>query len=151
MNAAGLLAHEAWLEQDFWAAETLRSNGDDVAIRQFVSLLLVTALRCSLHLAVKVQGDVAKFLLEIDGFVAPLKLQKKCSGNHNIRRVVHIVHQHLSSACFISMCHPDSNHDLSFKFLCTLIYINATMVLAGGSIPLSYIVTYTSHPLVYYL
>ena len=39
------------------------------AIRQFVSLLLVTALRCSLHLAVKVQGDVAKFLLEIDGFV----------------------------------------------------------------------------------
>ena len=46
---------------------------------------------------------------------APLKLQKKCSGNHNIRRVVHIVHQHLSSACFISMCHPDSNHDLSFK------------------------------------
>ena len=66
MNAAGLLAHEAWLEQDFWAAETLRSNGDDVAIRQFVSLLLVTALRCSLHLAVKVQGDVAKFLLEID-------------------------------------------------------------------------------------
>ena len=69
MNAAGLLAHEAWLEQDFWAAETLRSNGDDVAIRQFVSLLLVTALRCSLHLAVEVQGDVAKFLLEIDGFV----------------------------------------------------------------------------------
>ena len=66
VNATGLLAHEAWLEQDFWAAETLRSNGDDVAIRQFVSLLLVTALRCSLHLAVKVQGDVAKFLLEIN-------------------------------------------------------------------------------------
>ena len=66
MNAAGFLAHKAGLEQDFWAAETLRSNGDDVAIRQFVSLLLVTALRCSLHLAVKVQGDVAKFLLEFE-------------------------------------------------------------------------------------
>mmetsp|Transcript_22655 Transcript_22655/g.49540 ORF Transcript_22655/g.49540 Transcript_22655/m.49540 type:complete len:290 (-) Transcript_22655:52-921(-) len=70
MNAAGLLAHEAWLEQDFWAAETLRSNGDDVAIRQFVSLLLVTALRCSLHLAVKVQGDVAKFLLDVSNNLA---------------------------------------------------------------------------------
>ena len=66
MNPTGFLAHKAWLEQDFWAAETFRSNGDDVAIRQFVSFLLVTALRCSLHLAVKVQGDVAKFLLEIN-------------------------------------------------------------------------------------
>ena len=42
MNATGLLAHEAWLEKDFWAAETFRSHGDDVAIRQLVSLLLVT-------------------------------------------------------------------------------------------------------------
>ena len=40
--ATGILTHKAWLEQDFWAAETLRSNGDDVAIRQFVNLLLVT-------------------------------------------------------------------------------------------------------------
>ena len=63
MNAAGLLAHKAGLEQDFWAAETLRSHCDDVAIRQFVGLLLVTALRCCLHLAVKVQSDVAKLLL----------------------------------------------------------------------------------------
>ena len=64
MNAAGLLTHEAWLEQNFRATETLRSHCDDVAIRQFVGLLFVTALRCSLHLTVKVQGDVAEFLLE---------------------------------------------------------------------------------------
>mmetsp|Transcript_2376 Transcript_2376/g.2943 ORF Transcript_2376/g.2943 Transcript_2376/m.2943 type:complete len:289 (-) Transcript_2376:36-902(-) len=65
MNATCLLADEAGLEQDFWAPETLRSHGDDVSVRQLVCLLLVTALRCSLHLTVKVQGDVAKFLLNI--------------------------------------------------------------------------------------
>ena len=106
MNATGFLAHEAGLEQDFWAAETLRSNGDDVAIRQFVSLLLVTALRCSLHLAVKVQGDVAKFLLQIDGFGtcgsgAAETAKNVEAESYKIGRVVRILDRHLSSACFI--------------------------------------------------
>ena len=64
MNSAGLLTHKAWLEQDFGTAEALRSHGDDVTIRELVSLLLVAALSCSLHLGVKVQGDVAKLLLQ---------------------------------------------------------------------------------------
>eukprot|EP00438_Fugacium_kawagutii_P003666 Skav224236 [mRNA] locus=scaffold939:1275891:1276804:- [translate_table: standard] len=63
MNATGLLAHKAWLEQDFGTAETLGSHGDDVSVGQLISLLLVATLRCSLHLTVKVQSDVAKLLL----------------------------------------------------------------------------------------
>ena len=128
MNATGFLAHEAGLEQDFWAAETLRSNGDDVAIRQFVSLLLVTALRCSLHLAVKVQGDVAKFLLQIDGVGtcgsgAAETAKNVEAESYKIGRVVRILDRHLSSACFISMFHHDSDHDLSIEIL-QMIYIH---------------------------
>merc|ERR1712013_273718 len=58
MNAAGLLAHEAGLEEHLRAAEALASDGDDVAIWQLIGLLLIGALRCLLHLSIEVQGDV---------------------------------------------------------------------------------------------
>ena len=65
MDAAGLLAYEAWLEQHPRASETLVSHGDDVAIWQLIGLLLVRPLRDLLHLSVKVQDDVAQLLIHI--------------------------------------------------------------------------------------
>ena len=63
MNAAGLFTHKARLEENLWAAESLGSHGDDVAIRQLVGLLFVAAFAGGFHLAVEVQGDVAQLLL----------------------------------------------------------------------------------------
>ena len=65
MDAAGLLADEARVEEHLRATEALAANGDDVATRDIVSLSLVLALRCSLHLAVEVQRDVGQLLLGI--------------------------------------------------------------------------------------
>ena len=65
VDAAGLLAHEAGLEKDFGAAEALGTDGDDVAVWQLIRLLLVAALARRLHLAVEVQRDVAKLLLDV--------------------------------------------------------------------------------------
>ena len=63
MDSTSLFSHKAWLEQDLWAAETFWAHCDDVSIRKLVGLLLVAALRCSLHLTVEVQSNVAKLLL----------------------------------------------------------------------------------------
>merc|ERR1719262_1032416 len=60
-----LLSDEARLEQNLWAAETLIANRDDVAVRELIGLLLVRALTCRLHLAVKVKCNVAEFLFHI--------------------------------------------------------------------------------------
>mmetsp|Transcript_43516 Transcript_43516/g.110202 ORF Transcript_43516/g.110202 Transcript_43516/m.110202 type:complete len:416 (-) Transcript_43516:4-1251(-) len=65
VDAAGLLADEARVEEHLGAAEALAANGDDVAVRQLVGLLLVRALRRSLHLAVEVEGDVGELLLDV--------------------------------------------------------------------------------------
>merc|ERR1712190_385919 len=63
MDAACLLANEAGLEEDFGAAEALAADGNDVAIWQLVSLLLVRALCSCLHLGVIIQCDVRQLLL----------------------------------------------------------------------------------------
>ena len=65
VDAAGLLAHEAGLEKDLRAAEALGTHGDDVAVWQLIRLLLVAALARRLHLAVEIQRDVAKLLLDV--------------------------------------------------------------------------------------
>ena len=65
VDAAGLLAHEAGLEKDLRAAEALSTNSDDVAVWQFIRLLLIAALARRLHLAVEVQRDVAELLLDV--------------------------------------------------------------------------------------
>merc|ERR1719352_1713186 len=65
MNAAGLLADEAWLEKHLRAAEALASHCDNIPIWQLIGLLLVRTLRGGLHLGVKVECDVAKLLLDI--------------------------------------------------------------------------------------
>mmetsp|Transcript_88679 Transcript_88679/g.197130 ORF Transcript_88679/g.197130 Transcript_88679/m.197130 type:complete len:230 (-) Transcript_88679:542-1231(-) len=65
VDAAGLLADEARLEQHFRAAEALAAHGDDVAVGELVGLLLVRALSGRLHLGVKIKSDVAQLLLNI--------------------------------------------------------------------------------------
>ena len=60
MDAAGLLADKAGLEEHFKAAEALAADGDDVAVRKLLSLLLVRAPRGFLHLSVEVQSIVCK-------------------------------------------------------------------------------------------
>merc|ERR1712217_650533 len=59
------LAYEAGLEEDFGAAEALAADGNDVAVWQLVSLLLVRALCSGLHLGVIIQCDVRQLLLDI--------------------------------------------------------------------------------------
>merc|ERR1711904_160567 len=54
MDTTGLFPNEAWLEENFRAAEALIANCDDVAIWKFVGLLLVRALAGGFHLAIKV-------------------------------------------------------------------------------------------------
>mmetsp|Transcript_41744 Transcript_41744/g.75496 ORF Transcript_41744/g.75496 Transcript_41744/m.75496 type:complete len:285 (+) Transcript_41744:610-1464(+) len=65
MDAAGLLAYKAWLEEHLWAAEALAAHSDDVAVWQLVGLLLVAALRGSLHFGVEIQGNVGQLLLHV--------------------------------------------------------------------------------------
>merc|ERR1719258_781538 len=65
MNAAGLFANEAWLEQHLGAAEALAANSDDIAIGKLVSFLLVRTFAGRLHFCVEVQGNIAELLLDI--------------------------------------------------------------------------------------
>mmetsp|Transcript_36969 Transcript_36969/g.86650 ORF Transcript_36969/g.86650 Transcript_36969/m.86650 type:complete len:383 (-) Transcript_36969:71-1219(-) len=65
VDAAGLLSNEAGLKEHLWATEALATNGDDVAIRQLIGLLLVGALSRGLHLSIEVRRDVAQLLLHV--------------------------------------------------------------------------------------
>mmetsp|Transcript_22015 Transcript_22015/g.49320 ORF Transcript_22015/g.49320 Transcript_22015/m.49320 type:complete len:280 (+) Transcript_22015:481-1320(+) len=65
MDATGLLADEARLEQHLRATEALAAHSDDVAIGELVGLLLVRALSGRLHLGVEVQCDVAQLFFDI--------------------------------------------------------------------------------------
>uniref|UniRef100_A0A1Y1KA12 Uncharacterized protein n=1 Tax=Photinus pyralis TaxID=7054 RepID=A0A1Y1KA12_PHOPY len=53
------------LEQSLGGAESLVANGDDLTVRKFVGLLEAGALRSSLDLLLKVEGDVAELLLDV--------------------------------------------------------------------------------------
>merc|ERR1719231_1056226 len=65
VDTTGLLPNEAWLEEHLRATEALTANGDDVAIRKLVCLLLVRALGCSLHFCIEVQRNVAQLFLDV--------------------------------------------------------------------------------------
>ena len=63
VDSAGLHTMELWLlEQDFWAAEMLVADGDDVAIWKLVGLLLVGTFCCGLQLG-RGGRNVAQLLL----------------------------------------------------------------------------------------
>merc|ERR1719271_985271 len=56
MDTTGLLPNEAWLEENFRAAEALVTNSDDVTVWKLVGLLLVRAFRSGLHFRIEIQG-----------------------------------------------------------------------------------------------
>jgi len=54
-----------WLEEGFWASESLVSDGDGLTIRHFIDLVSLGGLGESLNFLVKVKGDVAELLLDV--------------------------------------------------------------------------------------
>merc|ERR1719178_251185 len=65
VDAAGLLADEARLEEDLRAAEALVADDDDVSVGELVALLERRGLGGGLHLLVEVKGDVGELLLDV--------------------------------------------------------------------------------------
>jgi len=65
VDTGGFLTNQGWLEEDFWASESLRANDDDVTIRQLVGLLQGGGLSSSLGLLVEVQSNIGQLLLDI--------------------------------------------------------------------------------------
>merc|ERR1711966_308988 len=88
MDTAGFFADEAGLEKHFWAAETFASNSNDIAIWKLVSLFLVRALTCCLHLRVKVQCDVRQLLFNItDDFTLSCRCERISTFGENLHQV----------------------------------------------------------------
>ncbi|KOC59063.1 hypothetical protein WH47_12656 [Habropoda laboriosa] len=65
VDTTGFHTQEGWLEESFRATEPLVTDGDDLSIRQLVALLKRGASCGSGHFLFKVQGDVAKFFLDV--------------------------------------------------------------------------------------
>ena len=65
MNARRFHTQEGRLEESLWAAETLIANGDHLTIGQLVALLKRSGGSSGGHFLLKVQGDVAKLLLDV--------------------------------------------------------------------------------------
>merc|ERR1712037_1063033 len=65
VDAAGLHAQEAGLEEGLGAPEPLVADGDDLAVGQLVGLLQGGGGGSGGHLLLKVQGDVAELLLDV--------------------------------------------------------------------------------------
>jgi len=56
---------EGWLEEGLWATESLVTNGDDLTVGELVALLKRGGRGSGGHLLLKVEGDVAEFLLDV--------------------------------------------------------------------------------------
>ena len=54
-----------YLEESLWATETLVSDGDDLSVREFVTLLEGGGRGGGGHLLLEVEGDVAELLLDV--------------------------------------------------------------------------------------
>jgi hypothetical protein len=65
VDTAAFQTENARLEESLRSTETLVTNGDDLAVREFVRLLKSGALRSVLDLLLKVESDVAKLLLDV--------------------------------------------------------------------------------------
>ena len=65
MDSSRLHAKEGRLEDGFWAAESLVSNGDNLTIRKLIALLKTGARCCCAHFLFKVKGDIAQLLLDV--------------------------------------------------------------------------------------
>jgi hypothetical protein len=75
MDTSRFQAEDRGLKESLWSTETKSitfnaeipfiANGDDLTIRKFVALLEARALCCSLDFLLKVEGDIAQFLLDV--------------------------------------------------------------------------------------
>merc|ERR1712073_59515 len=65
MDATGLHSKEGRLEESLRAAETLITNGDDLAVGKLIRLLKGGGGSSGGHLLLEVQGDVAELLLDV--------------------------------------------------------------------------------------
>merc|ERR1712083_1225141 len=65
MDATGFHSKEGWLEESLWAAETLITNGDDLAIGKFIRLLKGGRCSGSGHLLLEVKSNIAELLLDV--------------------------------------------------------------------------------------
>jgi len=65
VNTGGFHTEEAWLEQGFWASESLVSDGDDLTVWEFVGFLQGTGTGGSVHFLFKVQSDVAELFFDV--------------------------------------------------------------------------------------
>merc|ERR1739847_100763 len=65
MDATGFHSKEGWLEESLWEAETLITNGDDLAIGKFIGLLKGGGGSGSGHLLLEVKSNIAELLLDV--------------------------------------------------------------------------------------
>merc|ERR1719300_646321 len=65
MDTTSFHSKEGRLEESLGAAETLISNGNDLAIRKFIGLLKGGGGSSSGHFLFKVKGNIAKLLLDV--------------------------------------------------------------------------------------
>ena len=89
VDTTGLLTNERWLEENFWAAETFVTNGNDVTVGKFVRLLEIRRLGGGLHLLIKVHGNVAEFLLDVtDNFTLGSGSERVTTLGEDLHHVV---------------------------------------------------------------
>ena len=77
MEAARLFCDEGRLGENVWVAESIAPDGDEVTIGEFVSLLFVGSLSCSLHLSGEKQSDEGEFVLDVTYDFSPCR---SCEG-----------------------------------------------------------------------
>ena len=65
VDTCGFHTQERWLEEGLGATESLISDGDHLTVGELVALLQTGTGCSSLHLLLKVQGNVAELLLDV--------------------------------------------------------------------------------------
>jgi len=65
VDTCGFHTNEGRLEEGLWATESLVTNGDDLAVREFVALFQRSGGSSGGHLLLKVKSDVAELLLDV--------------------------------------------------------------------------------------
>ena len=84
VDTGGLHTDEGWLEEGLWAAETLVTDGDDLAVGQLVGLLERRGGLGDVHLILEVESDVAKLLLDITNDLALSGGHERVTAERNI-------------------------------------------------------------------
>jgi len=65
VDTGGFHTNEGWLEESFWAAETLVTNGDDLTVWEFVGFFQRGGRSGGGHFLFEVEGDVAELFLDV--------------------------------------------------------------------------------------